>query len=136
MMFNWSQFTSHSGLSLNWKVDCDSFTSEDWVCLATIARQLLQADYREIIGIYRGGIPFADALYERTTTWSHRVNYPVLIVDDVFTTGRSMEEERLKWKEPVKGLVVFARNPTPAWITPIWTLNAAIKNSQSRPAAW
>ena len=54
-------------------------------------------------------------------------DYDYLIVDDVLTTGKSMNEiyEHLHTKhdKKTKGVVVFARSGCPDWITPIFQLN-------------
>lgn len=46
---------------------------------------------------------------------------PVLICDDVLTTGVSMEEQRAG--REVIGLVIFARAETPKWIRVLFTFN-------------
>lgn len=44
----------------------------------------------------------------------------LLIVDDVLTTGRSMEKQRSK--REAKGIVLFARGPCPLWVEAVWML--------------
>ena len=51
------------------------------------------------------------------------IELPELIVDDVFTTGSSIEKERIRsTRRDQIGVVIFARNPTPAWVHPIFTM--------------
>jgi adenine/guanine phosphoribosyltransferase-like PRPP-binding protein len=45
----------------------------------------------------------------------------LLIVDDVWTTGGSMEEHRAG--RDAIGAVLFARGPVADWVTPLFTLN-------------
>ena len=66
-------------------------------------------------GVPRGGVRLATAL-ERYIT----VGDDLLIVDDVLTTGLSMERHR-DGREAF-GIVVFARGLCPNWISSIWNL--------------
>ena len=69
-------------------------------------------------GIPRGGIPFEKALKPYCT---NDENDPLLIADDVYTTGTSMREV---YEEGAIGIVVFARNEiTDDWIKAIWQLS-------------
>jgi hypothetical protein len=51
--------------------------------------------------------------------------WPHLIVDDVLTTGASMEAARAKlWPGSLPlGVVIFARGPCPDWVWPIFRLD-------------
>jgi hypoxanthine phosphoribosyltransferase len=51
----------------------------------------------------------------------------LLIVDDVLTTGNSMEEAKLRFEtdynqENILGVVLFARVKPPEWVYPIFQL--------------
>jgi hypoxanthine phosphoribosyltransferase len=75
-----------------------------------------------VIGIPRGGIRLATALIKYTTLDARSV----LIVDDVLTTGASMEQTRGRFEgsaEQIRGVVIFARAKCPDWITTIFQLN-------------
>jgi orotate phosphoribosyltransferase-like protein len=76
-----------------------------------------------VVGIPRGGVPFAQALAPFVTPGSK----DVLIVDDVLTTGQSMENERKQYpNQPVTGVVVFNRALLLSdWIVPIFDLDSA-----------
>ena len=79
-------FISHAGLPLNWKIECDAPSEDDW---KGIARMIMDYEKRPIWiveGIPRGGIPLAKALSEYATEGS------LMIVDDVYTTGTSFTE--------------------------------------------
>jgi len=118
--FNNDGFVLHSGRLSRFKVDCDALTREDWEAVAElISHRFL---FREVIGIPRGGIPFAEALQPYITKFGH-----VLIVDDVYTTGRSMHEARATYLnrhpgEEVLGVVLFARGRCPEWIEPVFSM--------------
>lgn len=110
-------FTSCSGLSLNWKIECDGLTEEDWNGAARIAVDFLPP-FGEVYGIPRGGIPFAKALEKYRTLGA------TLIVDDVLTTGTSFDDaiNRVKDVNGVIGCVLFARGVCPDWVIPIFSL--------------
>jgi hypothetical protein len=103
-LFQEGEFVSHAGNLLNWKIECDALTDADWDCLARIIHERTRfgSDY----GIPRGGIKLAKALEKYITP-----GVPLrLVVDDVYTTGKSMKEVMTG---DDLGFVVFARNQIP-----------------------
>ncbi len=110
-MFNFGNFKSSSGLILSWKIECDHLVAEDWECFARIVRDHV-GRFGKVEGVPRGGLPFADALQPYATKG------PLLIVDDVLTTGASMEAHR-KGRLAL-GFVLFSRGVTPGWVQPIF----------------
>ncbi len=113
-MFVLKSFQSHSGMTLPFKIECDSLTKDDWECLACIISTVI-GQFGSVEGVPRGGLKLADALEKYKTSGS------LLIVDDVFTTGASMEKQRNR--RNAKGAVVFARTTPPDWIRSIFLLN-------------
>jgi hypothetical protein len=103
-LFNRGKFLSHAGLELDWKIECDALTDEDWECLAKMISE--KTEFRSVYGIPRGGTKLATALvkYCNPTSPIH------LVVDDVWTTGKSMREVM---KPGDMGFVVFARQKIP-----------------------
>ena len=88
-LFEWKKFTSHSGLKFDWKINCDALTQEDYDCLAkVISKDSRFSPFKKVISIPRGGDNLARALkkYEKSKAKK------VLVVDDVISTGRSMNE--------------------------------------------
>lgn len=103
-LFRLGSFTSHSGTKLDWKIECDALDVEDWECLAYLIAHRCQ--FGSVYGIPSGGVPLAKAL-EKYRTPDCKIR---LVVDDVWTTGKSMMGAL---KENDIGYVVFARNPIP-----------------------
>lgn len=116
-LFKNEPFLSHAGNPLLWKIECDALDDEDIETLASIIARHFK--FSEVIGIPRGGIRLANALLKYRSGASG-----ILIVDDVFTTGKSMEEARRnhgKDDKDIIGIVIFARGEVscPPWIKPI-----------------
>ena len=112
-LFEYGDFTSHSGNTLKFKLECDAFDTDDWNSIADIIMTYQTEPFRTVEGIPRGGIPLANALRKYAT--GDPLHQP-MIVDDVFTTGKSFidyldehhSEDLMAW--PMKW-VVFARKP-------------------------
>jgi hypothetical protein len=79
--------------------------------------------FKEAVGIPRGGTKLGSLLNQYGTG---KREDPICIVDDVLTTGGSMEEFKIKrqWRNPTDyiGWVVFARIKTPKWITALFQM--------------
>lgn len=124
-LFQLGEFTLHSGKKSNWKIDCDSLTDEDLECLAWIVVNELKLRFHRVISVPTGGNRFACKLgafrfYGASTN--------VLIVDDVLTTGDSMQRTYLDvlrkgyCDSDIIGVVIFARGKCPEWIRPIFQM--------------
>ena len=112
-LFQRGNFTLHSGQKSHFKIDCDALTDEDWEALAEMIWEKA-GNFGKVIGVPTGGLKLAKALDKYATDGA------ILIVDDVLTTGRSMEEMKAACDGNVIGAVVFARNECPAWIHPLF----------------
>lgn len=130
-LFQLKNFTMHSGAKGTYKLECDSFTDGDLETLAHIVAERARAirsltseiggtGINRVHGIPRGGVRFANALQQ----YAGDPEGIDMIVDDVHTTGASMEEAKLKigWANAI-GVVIFSRGSTPAdWIKPIFSM--------------
>ena len=115
-IFQEVDFKSHSGLDLSWKIECDGVSKKEWKCLTEMIMDYEKKPFQSAIGIPRGGVVLGSYLNQYST---ENPDDPILIVDDVLTTGGSMEEfkrERM-FRNPTKyiGWVVFARGFPPQW---------------------
>lgn len=118
-LFKLGKFISSAGKELNWKVECDALTDNDWNALAAMVAPALPPFYG-VRSVPTGGNRFARAL----VPYLDINGTSVLIVDDVYTTGRSMGIYKdFMEAENIVGVVAFARSKTPDWIIPIWSLN-------------
>lgn len=106
--FIWSPFTSHSGLRLDWKIECDALSDSDLECLARAAIGMLERiDWprNRFVGVPRGGLRFAEAL--NSLSDGDDGSEPI-VVDDVYTTGTSVREAMEKHGAK-RALVIYAR---------------------------
>lgn len=121
-LFQTGNFRLASGRSSPWKIECDALASKDWQALAMMAMEFLPP-FREVVGVPTGGLPFAEALKGWET---HDPEDRLLIVDDVFTTGKSIEAVRGKLElvqnMEVIGLVAFARGKPFSWVQPLFQM--------------
>ena len=116
-LFQLGSFKAHSGDVLPWKIACNVLWPDDWDCLALMLTEMI-SPFGMVEGVPNGGTPFANALLPHCNP-----GHPLLIVDDVLTTGRSMETYRAGLSVPSMGAVVFSRGPeVPTWITPIFRM--------------
>lgn len=115
-LFQLGDFVLNSGARSSFKLECDALTDEDWAGLAKMVH-IMVGEFQDVLGVPRGGLPLARHLRQYCGK-----NGPTLLVDDVLTTGGSMERLRPEISAPVLGAVVFARGPCPRWIRPLLQL--------------
>jgi orotate phosphoribosyltransferase len=120
-LFQMGSFVAASGTELPWKVECDALTDADWKWAAL--QIACNGPFSSVEGVPTGGLRLASLLLPFAET--HRQvepSGPLLIVDDVLTTGGSMERQRAG--RDALGFVVFARGPLPPWVRALWTFTA------------
>jgi hypothetical protein len=116
-LFQQGRFKLHSGEEASWKIVCEALTDRDIITLGTIAHEFLPP-FGQVVGIPDGGMRLAKVMRNYVTKG------PTLIVDDVFTTGKSFIEMRETIGDHnALGLVIFVRTQgsvVPYWIRAIW----------------
>lgn len=114
-LFQLGSFTLSSGKGSSFKIECDALRTGSWEAIAAELVKRLP-DFGDVEGVERGGIPLAEAMFPYIT------NGPLLIVDDVLTTGSSIERQRDG--RPAVGAVVFAREAQliPSWVVPLFVM--------------
>lgn len=112
-----------SGQKSDFKIECDALTDEDWECLAYFISK--KVNFHSVRGIRWGGVKLEIHLQK----YCIKDDLPLLICDDVLTTGNSMTKERDEFiskgikKKDIRGVVIFARGKCPNWITPLFQMN-------------
>jgi hypoxanthine phosphoribosyltransferase len=123
-IFQKIEFTSHAGLDLKWKIEMDALSHREWECITQMIMEI-SPPFREAIGIPRGGNVLGKLLNRHGTG---KEEDPICIVDDVLTTGMSMNTYREemdieRWqKSCALGWVVFARVRPPKWIKALFQM--------------
>ena len=121
-LFQSVDFISHSGLELKWKIECDALSDPEWFTISQMIMEI-SVPFKEAIGIPRGGTQLGSLLNQYGTG---KRKDPILLVDDVLTTGESMKQFKTKrsWRYPSDyiGWVVFARNKCPDWVTALFQM--------------
>ena len=132
-IFQLGNFELHSGEKSQWKIECDILVEEDYKTLAWIVAKEWGFKFGLVTYVgakvnYGGKIAnsykFKCALEEYATK---TLQNPILIVDDVLTTGHSinMEKrlcERIYGDCGMAGVVIFARGKCPQWVKPIFQI--------------
>jgi orotate phosphoribosyltransferase len=116
-LFEKKTFTMHSGDIGHWKIECDALTDVEINALAYIISSKLK--FSSVIGVPKGGIRIAKALNKYKSDTGR-----CLIIDDVLTTGNSMEEVKKQHDDRnVIGVVLFARAKCPEWVIPLFQMS-------------
>ena len=92
-IFQKVDFKSHAGLDLSWKIECDGVSKKEWQCLSEMVMDYEKRPFQAAIGIPRGGVILGSYLNQYST---QNPDDPYLLIDDVLTTGGSMEDFREK----------------------------------------
>jgi len=115
-LFRHGGFKLHSGASSTWKIDCDALTDEDLEVIAELISTIVPP-FGKVEGVPRGGLRLAEAMGKHAGGPAGRL----LIVDDVLTTGLSMEIHR--GEREAYGAVIFSRaSDWPTWIRPLFAM--------------
>jgi len=112
-LFQRGLFILHSGGRSSWKIDCDTLEEEDILTLAEMIETIVPK-FGLVEGVPTGGLRLAEKMKFYISEG------PLLIIDDVLSTGVSMEEHRAG-REAI-GAVIFARGKCPSWVIPLFTM--------------
>lgn len=142
-LFEFGWFDAHSGFQLPWKIDCDAWTDESLRGVAKMLKwkfafdEVFAVPSLEGLGRNPAGPRLARILREEHAP-DH--GYPPLIVDDVLTTGRSIEEMRASvmrnrpLAQPI-GFVLYSRAPQdgaalarPTWVHSLFDVNQLMQS--------
>ncbi len=120
-LFEKKEHFMHSGGFSNFKIECDALTDEDIETLAYLISQKFNFfRVNEVLSSHKPRLGIALQKYINPDSKNS------LIVDDVLTTGASMEDAKFStWAEypdgkEVIGVVIFARGEPPEWVTPMF----------------
>tara|TARA_B100001250_G_scaffold324199_1_gene287731 strand:+ start:101 stop:505 length:405 start_codon:yes stop_codon:yes gene_type:complete len=123
LLFQEQDFIGHSGDPLTWKIECDALFPTEWKCIAKMIMDYETRPFCSAVGIPRGGVELGRWLNEYSTG---NFDDPYLIVDDVLTTGGSMDEFTNSYfrnrKPNYFGWVVFARNKPQHWVKTLFQM--------------
>ena len=131
-LFKTGDFHLSSGARSRHKIECDCLDEEDIRTIAMIIHRLV-GPFSSVEGVPRGGLRLAEALrpFQTAATFA-----PHLIVDDVLTTGGSMERCREEHNltagrdgRRTIGAVIFARGECPAWVQAVFSCHGEMENS-------
>jgi len=112
-LFQLGYFRLHSGDDSRFKIECDALTDGSLRCIAYLL-SLRLPPFGSVEGVPLGGLRLAEKLKP------YRTQGPLLIVDDVVTTGGSMERHRAG-REAI-GAAIFGRGKVPDWVTPLFPM--------------
>jgi hypothetical protein len=112
-LFQLATVRLHSGEESCFKIDCDALTDQDLDCVAALLAMRLPP-FGKVEGVPRGGLRLAEKM------WRYAGTGPLLIVDDVVTTGASMEAHR--GRRGAIGAAIFSRGGFPLWVTPLFRM--------------
>lgn len=125
-LFETGWFRLHSGEATTWRINCEVLSDESIKTLAAIIAD--RCKFGSVEGVPTGGLSLAEALRPLATTG------PLLIVDDVLTTGSSMEEHRAG--RDAIGYVIFDRSGggRQPWVRALWSDGPVMPEAPSAAA--
>ena len=118
-LFQKQDLILHSGQKSDFKIECDELSYSDVKTLCYLISKKFK--FFSVFGIPEGGLRFQKEL-EKYRIDDYKL--PTLIVDDVLTTGKSMEDFVKDYNviNDHIGVVIFARGKCPDWVTPIFQM--------------
>lgn len=116
--FQLGDYTFASGRRSTFKVECDDLTDAELAAMCSVLARILRP-FGEVHGVPTGGLRVADHMRPHSVP-----GCMPLVVDDVWTTGGSMERYWDSLGRPMAlRAVLFARGPYPPGVVALWTLD-------------
>jgi len=137
-LYQLGDFTLNSGAKSRAKIECDALSDGSIEALAWMIQHMV-GRFQAAKGVPRGGLRLASALLKYATPGTGAF---CLIVDDVLTTGGSMERTKQAFLDrersmlfpcgplDVVGAVIYARGPCPTWVKAVHQLPECLWLSQ------
>ena len=116
-LFQIGDFTLSGGKKSRFKIDCDALSDGEVKLLADLIVLRAKPFHRVMSP---GGA--ATRLQSYISKYANPAADNTLIVDDVLTTGKTIEQQvkqitySLGRVDPHQGFVIFARGPLPSWV--------------------
>lgn len=119
-LFQLGDFTLNSGIRSPVKIECDALTDDDIETCAFLLSQRVDP-FDVVEGVPRGGVRLAEAMEKYAAEPIPGRDRRLLIVDDVLTTGGSMD----RWRRGrfAQGAVLFAWTEPDPWVVPLFTVS-------------
>lgn len=115
-MLVYRNFRASSGVILPWKLNLDTLNATDIDALACIIND--HVTFSSVV-LPRTSSAFLRDLAETLRSFKMWQNKPVMLLDDVWTTGATLNKLYAACYTPtqqVVGVVIFARGATPDWV--------------------
>jgi len=126
-LFQKGSFILSSGKNSDFKLECDALTDADMECIAFLIAK--KHKFRKAIGVKgRNGGDTGNGFRLEQFLNPHCTNdntLPILICDDVYTTGKSIMSVYADINEDAVCVVIFDRSgqKCPSWVHPLITMN-------------
>lgn len=122
-LFQLGDFTLNSGAKSGFKIECDALSDGEINTLAKMIATMV-GPFKDVTGVSTGGLKLAAALKPMCS-----LSGPHLIVDDVLTTGGSMQRlkdtlllEAISSGTLMAGAVIFAGGQCPWWVKALFQM--------------
>lgn len=118
-----ADLTLNSGRRSSFKIECDDLTDDEVAAGCALLAKVLPP-FGSVAGVPTGGLRLEEAMASHLTP---APNLPLLIIDDVWTTGGSIRRfvDKYAWPEIITA-VFFARGPTPPNVTVLFSLHPGL----------
>ena len=118
-LFQLGDFTLTSEKKSKYKIECDALTDMDWETIAYLL-SLRLPPFGRVEGVPRGGLKLAQELCFYISGGSS----DLLIADDIYTTGGSMNRQRAG--RDAIGAIFIARGPVAGWVIPLLVMTPEV----------